>query len=52
MAIYYSDKTKGFYDMDFEKYDLPNDAIEVTEEQRDVLIMESMNTEEIENSDE
>ncbi|HCU2312574.1 hypothetical protein ACU6ZS_13915 [Klebsiella aerogenes] len=52
MAIYYGESSKGFYDMDFANYALPDDAIEVTEEQRDALILESMSAEEIDYSGE
>lgn len=44
MALYYSKETKGFYDTDFANYDLPADAQEISEEQREELIKESMET--------
>ncbi len=44
MPLYYSQETKGFYDTDFADYDLPADAREITAEQREVLIAESMTT--------
>lgn len=44
MALYYSEKEKGFYDTSFADYDLPADAREITAEQRETLITESMTT--------
>lgn len=44
MALYYSESTKGFYDTDFADYELPADAREITAEQREELINESMTT--------
>lgn len=44
MALYYSQSTKGFYDTNFAKYELPADAQEITEQQREELITESMTT--------
>ncbi|UAK20251.1 hypothetical protein [Kluyvera sp. CRP] len=44
MALYYSESTKGFYDTDFADYDLPADVQEITEQQREKLITESMAT--------
>ena len=44
MALYYSEKTNGFYDTDFADYEVPADAREITEEQREKLITELMTT--------
>lgn len=44
MALYYSESTKGFYDTDFADYDIPADVQEITEQQREELINESMTT--------
>lgn len=44
MALYYSQSTKGFYDTNFADYELPADVIEITPEQREELITESMTT--------
>lgn len=44
MALYYSEKMNGFYDTSFADYELPADAREITEQQREKLIAESMTT--------
>lgn len=44
MSLYYSKQTNGFYDTDFVDYDLPADAQEISEDQREELIKESMET--------
>lgn len=44
MTLYYSPSTCGFYDTTFATYVLPSDAEQITEEQRDQLIEQSMKT--------
>lgn len=44
MSLYYSKVTKGFYDTSFADYDLPADAQEINDDQREELIKESMTT--------
>lgn len=44
MTLYYSPSTGGFYDTAFASYDLPSDAEQITEEQREQLIEQSMKT--------
>jgi hypothetical protein len=36
--IYYSPSTNGFYDTGFANYDVPDDAVEITPEERQALL--------------
>lgn len=48
MDIYYSDTTKGFYDMAVSNYSLPSDAIKLTREEHNTLMNEiNLNNKEI-----